>query len=175
VVVTDVLGRAPRTAWTSPSPTACRWPRTDANAVTEDTALVANGNVLVGAGADTVGADVNATPVTPATVALSYGNLVLNADGSYTYTLNNANPAVNALNNGQSLSDSYTYTLTDGDGSSTTATLTITINGHTDGVPTIDIPDSNNPAAPMATRRWLKPTARLLAASRSAPRPAWAA
>jgi VCBS repeat-containing protein len=117
----------------------------DANAVTEDTALVANGNVLVGAGADTVGADVNATPVTPATVALSYGNLVLNADGSYTYTLNNANPAVNALNNGQSLSDSYTYTLTDGDGSSTTATLTITINGHTDGVPTIDIPDSNNP------------------------------
>jgi VCBS repeat-containing protein len=78
-------------------------------------------------------------------VALSYGNLVLNADGSYTYTLNNANPAVNALNNGQSLSDSYTYTLTDGDGSSTTATLTITINGHTDGVPTIDIPDSNNP------------------------------
>jgi VCBS repeat-containing protein len=101
----------------------------DANAVTEDTALVANGNVLVGAGADTVGADVNATPVTPATVALNYGNLVLNADGSYTYTLNNANPAVNALNNGQSLTDSYTYTLTDGDGSSTTATLTITING----------------------------------------------
>ncbi|MCZ4307193.1 hypothetical protein O4G98_20885, partial [Zoogloeaceae bacterium G21618-S1] len=41
--------------------------------------------------------------------------------------------------------DSYTYTLTDGDGTSTTATLEITINGHTDGDPTIDIPDTNAP------------------------------
>jgi VCBS repeat-containing protein len=147
----------------------------DANAVTEDTALTASGNVLLGAGADTVGADANATPVTPASVALTYGSLVLNADGSYTYTLNNADPAVNALNNGQTLTDSYTYTLTDGDGSSTTAVLTITINGHTDGVPTIVT--SRTPttrALAMATRRLPRPTARSPAASRSMPRPVWA-
>jgi VCBS repeat-containing protein len=147
VVVTDVLGNSTPGSLditiTDSKPVA----QNDANAVTEDTALTASGNVLLGAGADTVGADANATPVTPASVALTYGSLVLNADGSYTYTLNNADPAVNALNNGQTLTDSYTYTLTDGDGSSTTADLTITINGHTDGVPTIDIPDTNNPGA----------------------------
>ncbi|WP_081880991.1 VCBS domain-containing protein [Methylotenera sp. L2L1] len=64
---------------------------------------------------------------------LTYGSLVLNSDGTYSYTLNNANPAVNALNNGQTLIDSYTYTLTDGDGTTTTAVLNITINGNTDG------------------------------------------
>jgi T1SS-143 domain-containing protein len=147
VVVTDVLGNSTPGSLditiTDSKPVA----QNDANAVTEDTALTASGNVLLGAGADTVGADANATPVTPASLALTYGNLVLNSDGSYTYTLNNADPAVNALNNGQTLTDSYTYTLTDGDGSSTTATLTITINGHTDGVPTLDIPDTNNPGA----------------------------
>src|SRR5574343_1950710 len=145
VVVTDVLGQSTPDSLDITITDSVPVDQNDSNAVTEDTALVASGNVLVGSGADTVGADANATPVTPATVALSYGNLVLNADGSYTYTLNNANPAVNALNNGQSLTDSYTYTLTDGDGSSTPATLTITINGPTDGVPTLDTPDSNNP------------------------------
>jgi len=143
VVVTDVLGNSTPDSLditiTDSKPVA----QDDADSVTEDTALVASGNVLVGAGADTVGADANATPVTPASVTLSYGSLVLNADGSYTYTLNNADPAVNALNDGQSLTDTYTYTLTDGDGSSTTAVLTITINGHTDGVPSIVIPDDN--------------------------------
>ncbi|MBT0963986.1 beta strand repeat-containing protein, partial [Denitromonas iodatirespirans] len=81
---------------------------------------------------DTVGADTNATPITAATPTLTYGSLVLNADGSYTYTLDNTNAAVNALNDGETLTDSYTYTLTDGDGTSTTATLTITINGTND-------------------------------------------
>ncbi|MBI3902097.1 MAG: hypothetical protein HY306_04025 [Nitrosomonadales bacterium] len=68
------------------------------------------------------------------------------ADGSYVYTLNNADAQVNALNNGQSLSDSHSYTLTDGDGSSTSATLTITINGHTDGTPTVVVPDTDGGA-----------------------------
>ncbi|WP_115148573.1 VCBS domain-containing protein [Oligella ureolytica] len=33
---------------------------------------------------------------------LTYGHLVLNADGSYTYTLDNTNPAVQALNEANS-------------------------------------------------------------------------
>ena len=63
----------------------------DADSVTEDTDLVATGTVLPN---DSVGADTNATPVTPANVTLTYGSLVLNGDGSYTYTLNNTLPAV---------------------------------------------------------------------------------
>ena len=65
----------------------------------------------------------NANPVSAFSGNLSYGSLVLNSDGTYTYTLDNTNAAVNALNNGQTLTDTYTYTLTDGDGTTTTATL----------------------------------------------------
>ena len=79
----------------------------------------------------------NATPVPAASAPLTHGSLALRSNGTYTYTLNNANPTVNALNVGQSLTDSYTYTLTDGNGDTDTATLTITINGASDGVPTI--------------------------------------
>lgn len=103
----------------------------DGNLVAEDAdVLTVTGNVLSN---DNVGADANPNPVTPATVTLTYGNLVLNADGSYSYTLNNTLDAVNALNNGEQLSDVYTYTLTDGDGTTTTAQLTILINGNTEG------------------------------------------
>ena len=106
----------------------------DANSVTEDTALVATGNVLTGLGADTVGADANATPVTAISTNLTYGSLVLNSNGSYTYTLDNSNPTVNALNTSSTaLLDTYTYTLTDGDGTTTTAVLTITVTGSNDG------------------------------------------
>ena len=102
----------------------------DGASVTEDTALVATGTVLTN---DTVGADTNATPVTAANVTLTHGSLVLNSNGTYTYTLDNTNPAVNALNtNSTPLTDTYTYTLTDGDGSTTTAVLTITITGTND-------------------------------------------
>ncbi|QTN26888.1 hypothetical protein HZ993_16450 [Rhodoferax sp. AJA081-3] len=124
----------------------------DSASITEDAAPnTVSGSVLTGTGADTVGADANATPVTAATVALTYGSLVLNSNGTYTYTLNNANPTVNALNVGQTLTDSYTYTLTDGDGDTTTATLSITINGASDGVPTIVPVDGNGAATGQAS------------------------
>ena len=106
----------------------------DAASVTEDTALTATGNVF--SANDSVGADVRANPVTAVSPTLTYGSLVLNSDGSYVYTLNNAHPAVNVLNAGQTLTDSYTYTITDADGDARTATLTVTINGTND-VPVI--------------------------------------
>ena len=116
----------------------------DVNTITEDSSPnTVSGNVLPN---DAVGADSNATPVTAGTFVSGngYGTLVLNSNGSYTYTLNNANPTVNALNdNSTPLTDSFTYTLTDGDGSTTTAVLSITINGHTDGTPVITVPDAN--------------------------------
>ncbi|MBC3883490.1 hypothetical protein H8K35_19060, partial [Undibacterium sp. LX40W] len=80
--------------------------------ITEDAVPnTVTGNVITN---DTVGADSNATPVTAGTFtnAAGYGTLVLNSNGTYTYTLNNSNAAVNGLGAGQSLTDSFTYTLT---------------------------------------------------------------
>ncbi|KAG9541814.1 hypothetical protein KCV01_g25548, partial [Aureobasidium melanogenum] len=116
------------------------------------------GNVVTGPGADRIGADANATPVTGVAygsaggplsgnvgsgVTGTYGTLTLNADGSYSYVLDNANPTVNALKDGQTLTETYSYTIVDGDGDTSTTTLTITIHGHTDGGPSITPHDGN--------------------------------
>ncbi|NYT63857.1 retention module-containing protein, partial [Alcaligenaceae bacterium] len=76
-----------------------------------------------------------------------YGTVTLNANGTYSYVLHNDNPAVNALNAGQSLQETFTYTVKDSDGDTSTATVTITINGRTDGPPTVSVPDGNGAAA----------------------------
>lgn len=63
----------------------------------------------------------------------SYGTLVVNKEtGTYSYMLNNANGAVNALNEGATLADKFVYTVQDNNGAITTSTLTITINGTND-------------------------------------------
>ena len=64
-----------------------------------------------------------------------YGTLVLNADGSYTYTVDNANATVDALNVGETIDDVFSYTIKDGDGDTSIANLTITINGAVDAFP----------------------------------------
>ncbi|MAR71076.1 Ig-like domain-containing protein [Halomonas sp.] len=61
-----------------------------------------------------------------------YGSLTLGADGSYTYTLDNANASVDVLQSGESLNETFSYQITDADGSTSTATLTITIQGSND-------------------------------------------
>jgi VCBS repeat-containing protein len=66
----------------------------------------------------------------------SYGALTLNADGSYSYTVDDAHTAVQALAAGQTLSDSFNYTVGDGGGPTDTAVLTVTITGANDA-PTI--------------------------------------
>ncbi|NHQ88672.1 type I secretion C-terminal target domain-containing protein, partial [Iodobacter sp. HSC-16F04] len=63
-----------------------------------------------------------------------FGQLTINQDGSYSYTLDNSNPRVNALNDRDTLSEKFTYTASDGKGGTSTATLTINIQGHTDPV-----------------------------------------
>ncbi|WP_446718668.1 VCBS domain-containing protein [Halomonas sp. N3-2A] len=67
-----------------------------------------------------------------------YGTLTINADGSYTYTLDNANLTVQSLTDGETLDEVFSYTLTDGDSDADDATLTITVNGSDDGV-TVDV------------------------------------
>ncbi len=122
----------------------------DANSITEDVGAVSNeitasGNVITGTApdqADDLGAD--ATTVTAVKVVGgtdgtvdgsttgNYGELTLNADGSYSYKVDNDN--VQYLSKGQELTETFTYTITDADadGDSSSATLTITITGTND-------------------------------------------
>jgi VCBS repeat-containing protein len=118
----------------------------DTNSVTEDSIISASGNVVTGTGADAAGADIfidavtvtHVTGITGGTVGNSvaglYGSLLLNSDGSYTYTLNNTLTSVQNLNTGQQLLDTFTYTITDQDGqtSSTSLAITVTVNGVND-------------------------------------------
>ena len=64
----------------------------------------------------------------PTTSTGGYGTYLVNTDGSWTYTLDDDNAAVQALNVGDTLTD--TFTATTGDG--TTQVVTITINGAND-------------------------------------------
>ena len=131
--------------------------RADVDSVTEDDfsgeseSVSADGNVMTGVGggdanatdgvSDTKGAD-GATITAVAfggsvgliggNTAGAYGNLVLNADGSYTYTLDNFSPVVQGLDSNDTLTEIFTYTITDGDGDARETTLTITINGSDD-------------------------------------------
>ncbi|MGV1037997.1 MAG: VCBS domain-containing protein, partial [Candidatus Nanopelagicales bacterium] len=131
----------------------------DTNTVTEDTAPnpVAGNVITTGGGADTLGADAavvtgimagsgtpgnnvasGTTSVNGTSVNGTYGTLVLGADGSYSYTLDNARPAVQALARNQAVSETFTYTITDADGDPSSTTLTITVTGTND-VPIIDV------------------------------------
>lgn len=61
-----------------------------------------------------------------------YGTLTLNGDGSYSYIVDNANPEVNGLDDGETRVDSFSYTVTDGSGVSNPAALEITVFGTND-------------------------------------------
>ncbi len=66
-------------------------------------------------------------------VAGTYGSVVINADGSFAYTVNNVDAAVQALRtSSDTLTDTFTYTITDGGGLTSTAQLTVTIHGAND-------------------------------------------
>ncbi|HXH53380.1 MAG TPA: VCBS domain-containing protein, partial [Sphingomicrobium sp.] len=69
---------------------------------------------------------------TPTASASGYGTFTMTSGGQWTYTLDNSNAAVNALNDGQTLSDSFTVTSIDG----TQKIVNITIHGANDAAPT---------------------------------------
>ncbi|MFA9395846.1 MAG: VCBS domain-containing protein, partial [Halodesulfovibrio sp.] len=90
-----------------------------------------SGNVL----ANEIDPDGDTLSVTGSTSNAQYGTFVINKDGTWTYTLDNQNGDIVALDDGESRTDSITYTVSDGL-SSDTATLTVTINGTNDA-PTV--------------------------------------
>lgn len=68
-------------------------------------------------------------------VAGLYGSLMLSANGTYTYTLDDNNPATDALAAGQIVQDNFTYTVVDAHGAtSAPTTLAISITGSSDAV-----------------------------------------
>ncbi|PUE41085.1 S-layer family protein, partial [Limnohabitans sp. 2KL-51] len=81
-----------------------------------------------------------ATPVTAANatadttgVTGAYGTLKIGTDGSYSYTVNQSNAAVEALlPSSTPLTDTFTYTVKDAAGLTSTQTIVISINGATD-------------------------------------------
>ncbi|MFS2200897.1 retention module-containing protein, partial [Pseudomonas sp. Pseusp3] len=141
----------------------------DSNASTaSETLLTLNGNVLSNdvQGADRVTLGENSGPITPGTFTGTYGTLVLNANGTYIYTLNTSDADFKALHGGGDGSETFTYTLTDADGDSSTANLVLQIHNNDDSI-TIDglnveggeltvfeknLSDGSNPDAPALTR-----------------------
>ncbi|KZD09030.1 hypothetical protein AUP43_07990, partial [Oceanibaculum pacificum] len=115
----------------------------NSNAITEDDADPVTGNVMTeddgdGVDSDPEGTDIEVTAIDGESsdvgqaVEGTYGSVTINSDGSYSYALNNASAVVQALTEGQIVTDSFDYTITDEDGGTATATLTITITGVND-------------------------------------------
>ncbi len=78
------------------------------------------------------GVQASASGSVGSSLAGTYGTIVINTDGTYTYTLDNNNATVQALNSGQSLSETFTYTMQDSTGATSTSTIQITIDGADD-------------------------------------------
>lgn len=75
----------------------------------------------------------NSPTPTGQTLRSQYGDLTLNADGTWSYTLDNSLAAVQALRvSGQTLTDNFSYLLTDVWGGTANGLLTITIDGRND-------------------------------------------
>ena len=125
----------------------------DVDSVQAGDAIAADGNVLTGVGgsdpnatdgaADVQGADgavvtdvafEGAAGTLGAALQGTYGALILNSDGSYSYTLDEANEDIIGLDGSETVTETFEYTITDADGDPSTAALTITIRGRNDGV-----------------------------------------
>src|SRR6185436_6918144 len=84
--------------------------------------------------------DVNITDVDDAAHSYSagtsgtYGTFAIDsASGAWTYTLDNARPATQALDSGESVLETFTVTVTDDNGASTSTVVTVTVHGSDDG------------------------------------------
>ncbi|WP_257293341.1 VCBS domain-containing protein [Endozoicomonas sp. YOMI1] len=97
---------------------------TDTGSVTEDAGntLTATGSLSV---ADADGGEAN---FTSETVTGTYGSLTIDSSGNWSYSANNSQSAIQALANGDSLTDTVTVQSKDG----TTHDIVITINGTND-------------------------------------------
>ncbi len=101
------------------------------NVLTNDTDVDAGDTKTVsGVSAGVVG---SASNNVGSAVAGSFGSINIAADGSYTYTVDNSNSAVQALRTtANTLTDVFTYTMRDTAGLTSTTQITVTIQGAND-------------------------------------------
>ncbi len=82
-------------------------------------------------------------------VAGTYGTINIASNGTFTYSVNNSNAAVEALRTtSDTLSDVFTYTMTDSGGLTSTTQITITIQGPTTSRSLRRIPGRRSPKTP---------------------------
>ncbi|WP_319003179.1 DUF4082 domain-containing protein [Rhizobium ruizarguesonis] len=104
--------------------------------------------VVFGATSGTLGSALNGT----------YGSLVLNASGAYSYAINESNTAVQALRlSTNTLSDVFSYTMRDSAGATATANLTVTIHGANDA-PVLAVQTATQNAAVGSAFSYVLPT-----------------
>ena len=104
---------------------------TSTGIVSEDGSLIAS-NTLTITDTDTSDNPVTFNNVVSTIGGNGYGNFELTAN-TWTYTLNNTHASVQALDTGETLTDTYTFTASDG----STQLVTVTINGAED-IPVFD-------------------------------------
>ncbi|RUY62545.1 type I secretion C-terminal target domain-containing protein, partial [Mesorhizobium sp. M7A.F.Ca.CA.001.09.2.1] len=127
----------------------------NAGALTEDGATTTvSGNVTTDYG-NTFGADgpaaagsvnwgaATATLGGNPIVLADYGTLTQNANGTWSFVLDNSKPATQALKNGDAINVSFGYTLTDHDSDADTKTITFTINGADDNATVVVTPSND--------------------------------
>ena len=107
----------------------------DSNSIFEDAEGPITGNVLAN---DDPGPDLPLSFVSWGSTDATYGVFTDTGGGTYTYALNSDDPRVQGLDDGESLTETFTYIIVDGNGDQDTATLTITIQGAND-VPVITV------------------------------------
>ncbi len=79
------------------------------------------------------GVQASATGNVGASLSGTYGSITLGSNGSYTYTVDNNNAAVQALRtSSDTLIDVFTYTMTDTAGATSTTQISVTIQGAND-------------------------------------------
>jgi choice-of-anchor C domain-containing protein len=101
------------------------------NVLTNDTDIDTGDNKTVSG--VLAGVQASATSNVGSAVVGSFGSINIAADGSYTYTVNNANAAVQALRtSSDTITDVFTYTMQDAGGSTSTTQITVTIQGAND-------------------------------------------
>ena len=120
-IAIEAGGTANGTAGTDPS----------GNVLTNDTDVDAGDTkALVGVAAGTVG---SASGNVGSLVSGTYGDISINSSGSYVYSVDNSNSAVQALRtSSDTLSDVFTYTMQDASGAESTTQITVTIQGQND-------------------------------------------
>jgi VCBS repeat-containing protein len=118
----------------------------DNASVTEDAVLTATGNVLANDVDYDRGSILHMVNTGTVTVSGTYGSMTLLSNGQYTYTLNNASATVQALNNGQTLTDTLSYQVADETGLTSQGRVVVTINGVTEGYVAPSTPITNTTA-----------------------------